>query len=141
MKKTLGLILAVGLLMAAMTTAALAAAPGDGVRDFVDTESQMGNAHAWGFADTDNNGVNDNFVDANDDGVCDNFVDAGGDGFNDLRGTLGMGGQGAHGNTDGACSGDNFVDEDGDGFCDNAGSGGAGGDHQRMGGGGHGVTP
>ena len=129
MKKTFGLILAVGLLMAAMTTAALAAAPGDGVRDFVDTESQMGNAHAWGFADTDNNGVNDNFVDANDDG------------FNDLRGTLGMGGQGAHGNADGACSGDNFVDEDGDGFCDNAGSGGAGGDHQRMGGGGHGVTP
>ena len=141
MKKALGLLLAIGLLTAAMTTAALAATPGDGVRDFVDAGSQVGNAHAWGFADTDNDGVNDNFVDADGDGVCDNFVDADGDGINDLRGTLGMGGQGGHGNGAGDCSGDNFVDADGDGVCDNAGSGGMGGGQHRMGGGGHGVTP
>lgn len=131
MKKALGLLLVVGLLVAAMATAALAAAPGDGVRDFVDTELQMGNAHAWGFVDADGDGVNDNFVDANGDGVCDNFVDSDGDGINDMRGTRGMGGHG-----EGACSGDDFVDADGDGVCDNAG---AGGGSQRMGGNGHGA--
>jgi hypothetical protein len=140
MKKAFGLLLAVGLLMAAMTTAALAATPGDGARDFADAGSQVGNAHAWGFVDADGDGVNDNFVDADGDGTCDNFVDADGDGINDLRGTLGMGGQGAHGNGTGDCSGDNFVDADGDGVCDNAGTGGMGGGQQRMGGG-HGLTP
>jgi len=141
MKKALGLLLAVGLLMAVMTTAALAAAPGDGVRDFVDAGLQVGNAHAWGFADVDGDDFNDNFVDEDGDGVCDNFIDADGDGINDLRGTLGVGDQGAHGNGDGTCAGDSFGDADGDGVCDNAGTGGAVGGQQRMGGGGHGVTP
>jgi len=124
MKRALGLLLVVGLLIAAMATAAVAASPADGVRDLVATGSQVGNAYATGFVDADDNGISDNFVDANNDGICDNFVDADGDGINDLRGTVGMGGQG-----NGTCSGDNFVDADGDGVCDNVGS--DGGSHQR----------
>jgi hypothetical protein len=136
MKKTLGLVLLAGLLVAGMATAVLAASPGDGVRDFVDVGSQSGNGYAWGFADTNSDRVNDNFVDADDNGICDNFVDADNNGINDLRGTRGMGGQGTRGT--GACDGSDFVDADGDGICDNAGSGGG---HLRMGGNGSGRTP
>jgi hypothetical protein len=135
MKKTIGLLLVVGLLIAAMAAAAFAAVPGDGIRDLVGTGSQAGDGHAWGFVDVDSDGVNDNFIDANGDGVCDNFVDNDGDGINDLRGTLGVGGHGPHGT--GACDGDNFIDADGDGVCDNAGSGGG---QQRRGGNGQGRT-
>lgn len=120
MKKTIGLLLVVGLLVAVMATAAFAAAPGDGIRDLVGTGSQTGNGHAWGFVDADGDGVNDGYIDADRDGVCDRFVDTDGNGINDLRGTLG--GHGPHGA--GNCEGENFVDADGDGVCDNAGSGG-----------------
>jgi hypothetical protein len=122
MKKAFGLLLLGGLLVAGTATAVLAASPGDGVRDFVGVGSQFGNGYAWGFADTDGDGVNDNFVDADGGGTCDNFVDANNDGINDLRGTRGMGGQGLRGT--GARDGSDFVDVDGDGVCDNAGSGG-----------------
>jgi hypothetical protein len=124
MKKTLGLVLLAGLLVAGMATAVLAASPGDGVRDFVDVGSQSGNAHAGGFVDTDGDSINDNFVDADNNGI------------NDLRGTRGMGGQGIRGT--GACDGSDFVDADGDGICDNGASGGG---HLRMGGNGSGRTP
>jgi hypothetical protein len=78
MKKAFGLLLLGGLLVAGMATAALAASPGEGVRDFVGVGSQSGNGYAWGFADTDGDGVNDNFVDADGDGVCDNAGSGGG---------------------------------------------------------------
>ena len=135
MKKTIGLLLVVGLLVAVMATAAFAAAPGGGIRDLVNTGSQAGNGHARGFVDVDGNSINDNYVDADGDGVSDNFVDNDGDGINDLRGTLRVCGHGPHGT--GACDGDNFVDADGNGVCDNAGSGGG---QQRMGGNGQGRT-
>ena len=135
MKKALGLLLVVALLVAAMATAAFAAEPGDGVRDYVGTGSQAGNGSAWGFVDVDENGINDNLVDVDGNGVCDNFVDVDGDGINDLRGTLGMGSHGPRGTGD--CSGDNFIDVDGDGICDNAGSGGG---QQHRGGNGPGRT-
>ena len=125
MKKAFGLLLVVGLLVAAMATAALAAVPGDGIRDRVGTESQAGNGYARGFVDVDGLGVNDNFVDVDGNGICDNFVDADGDGFSDLRAPRSADGQGAHGpNGTGDCDGDDFIDIDGDGVCDNAGSGG-----------------
>jgi hypothetical protein len=123
MKKAFGLLLLGGLLVAGMATAALAASPGEGVRDFVGVGSQSGNGYAWGFADTDG------------DGVCDNFVDVDNNGVNDLRGTRGMGGQGTRGT--GTCDGSDFVDVDGDGVCDNAGSGGG---HVRTGGNGPGRS-
>jgi hypothetical protein len=132
MKKTLGLLLAVALLVGAMATAALAAAPGDGIRDFDNVGNQAGNGYAWGFIDEDGDGISDNFIDADGDGVCDNYVDADGDGVNDLRGTTGLGGHGPNS----ACDGENFVDADGDGVCDNAGSGG--GSRGISGGNGHG---
>jgi hypothetical protein len=135
MKKAFGLLLVVGLLVAAMATAALAAVPGDGVRDLVDAGSQAGNGYAWGFVDADENGINDSFVDVDGNGVCDNFADLDGDGINDFRGTLGMGSHGPNGIGD--CAGDNFIDIDGDGECDNAGSGGG---QQRMGSNGPGRT-
>ena len=81
MKKTIGLLLVVGLLVGILATAAFAATPGDGIRD----PTGSGNGHAWG-ADADDRGTA-NFVDADNDGVCDNFVDADGDGINDSRGT------------------------------------------------------
>ena len=62
--------------------------------------------------------------------MCDNFVDDDNDGINDLRGTLGGGGNGPHGSGD--CDGSGFVDEDGDGVCDNAGSGGGQKRHGRQ---------
>jgi hypothetical protein len=94
MSSTLGLLLLGSLLVAGMATAVLAASPGNGVSDFVGVGSQSGNGHAWGFADTNSDMVNDNFVDADDDGTCDNFVDEDEDGINDLPGTRGIGGQG-----------------------------------------------
>ncbi len=126
MRKAFGPLVVAGLVVVGMATA-LAATPGDGVRDYSGPGLQQGNGYAWGFVDADGDGINDNFVDANNDGVCDNFVDADGDGINDLRGTRGMGGHGPRGA--GACSGDAFVDADGDGVCDNAG--GAGGMQRR----------
>lgn len=136
MKRAFGLLLVVGLLVAAMATAALAAVPGDGVRDLVEIESQEDIGYAAGFVDTDGDGINDNFIDDDGDGVCDNFVDIDGDGINDMRGTLGMGGHGTNGNGD--CDGEGFVDADGDGVCDNASGGGG---QKRMGGQGSGRTP
>jgi hypothetical protein len=128
MKKAFGLVLILGVLVAGMATAALAAVPGDGVRDLAGTESQAGLGYARGFVDSDGADVNDNFIDADRDGICDNFVDTDGDGINDLRGTRGVGGHGPHGTGD--CDGDNFIDIDGDGVCDNVGSGVG---HQGMG--------
>ena len=133
MKKTLGLLLLAGLLVAAMATAVLAATPGDGVRDLVGGESQLGNGYARGFADTNSDGVNDNFIDADSDGTCDHFVDVDNNGINNMRGTRGMGGQGTRGT--GTCDGSDYVDANGDGVCDNARSGGG---HQRTGGNGPG---
>jgi hypothetical protein len=142
MKRTFGLLLVGSVLVAGMATAVLAASPGDGVRDFVGVGSQSGNGHAWGFADTNSDRVNDNFVDADDDGTCDNFVDENEDGINDLRGTRGIGGQGGQGGQGtrgtGTCDGSGFVDADIDGVCDNAGNGGR---HLRTGGNGPGRTP
>jgi hypothetical protein len=129
MKKTIGLLLVVGLLVGILATAAFAATPGDGIRDLIGA----GNRHALG-AEADHRG--DNFVDADNDGVCDNYVDDDGDGINDLRATLGGGGFGPHGS--GNCDASGFVDEDGDGVCDNAGSGGG---QMRMGGNGQGNSP
>jgi hypothetical protein len=126
MRKTIGLLLVVGLLVGILATAAFAAAPGDGIRDLIG----VGNGHAWG-AEAGDQG--DNFVDADNDGVCDNYVDDDGDGLNDLRGTLGSGGFGPHGS--GECDGSGFVDADEDGVCDNAGSGAG---QRRMGGNGQG---
>lgn len=115
MKKTIGLFLVIGLLVGLLATAALAATPGDGIRDFIGAGDGPG--YAWGYVDANGDGVNDNFVDTDGDGVCDNFVDANGDGVNDLRGR-------AHLGAYGPCGGDGFVDTDGDGVCDNAGTGG-----------------
>ena len=136
MKKTFGLLLVVGLLVAGLATAAMAAVPGDGVRDYPAAGSTSGIDYGFGFVDVDGDDVNDNFVDADGDGTCDNFVDVDADGINDLRGTLGTGGGGPHGT--GECGGDNFVDADGDGVCDLAGSGGG---QKRMHGNGQGGTP
>lgn len=133
MKKALGLFLAVALIVGVMATAAFAAAPGDGVRDFDNAGAQAGNGYAWGFVDEDGDGINDKMVDADEDGLCDNYVDEDGDGVNDLRGTQGFGGHGPNG----TCSGEGFVDADGDGVCDNAGTGG-GAQHGRNGGQGNG---
>ncbi len=94
MKKAFGLVVILGVLVAGMATAALAAVPGDGVRDLAGTESQAGLGYAWGFVDTD------------------------GDGINDLRGTRRVGGHGT-----GDCDGDDFIDIDRDGVCDNVGTG------------------
>jgi hypothetical protein len=129
MKRTIGLLFLIALVVGVMATAALAATPGDGVRDFVDAGDQVGAGYAWGFVDDDGDGVNDNYLDGNGDGVCDNFVDEDGDGVNDLRGTNAADRPGARAS---ACDGDDFVDADGDGVCDNAGSGQMGG--QRHGG-------
>ncbi|MDH5371646.1 MAG: hypothetical protein OEX97_01740 [Acidimicrobiia bacterium] len=134
MKKTIGLLLAVALLVGVMATAAFAAAPGDGIRDFQNVGTQAGNGYAWGFVDEDGDGVSDSFIDEDGDGNCDNYVDADGDGYNDLRGTRGMGGHGPNG----ACDGENFIDADGDGVCDNAGAGG--GQRGMNGGNGHGRS-
>ncbi len=114
MKKTIGLLLVVGLLVGILATAAFAATPGDGIRDLIGS----GNGHAWG-ADAEDRAAH--FIDADGNGVCDNFVDEDGDGINDLRGTLGGSGNGPHGFGD--CDSSGFVDEDGDGVCDNAGRG------------------
>lgn len=130
MKKTIGLLLVVGLLVGVLATAAFAATPGDGIRDLIGS----GNGHAWG-TDADDRGAT-NFIDADHDGVCDNYVDKDGDGVNDLRGTLGGGGNGPHGSGD--CDGSGFLHEDGDGVCHNAGSGGG---QNRMGGNGQGNGP
>lgn len=78
MKRTFGLLLVLGLLMAGLATAVLAATPGDGVRDPVGTGLQAGNGYARGFVDADSDGVNDNFIDADGDGVCDNPGTGGG---------------------------------------------------------------
>ena len=134
MKKTIGLLLALALVIGVMATAAFAAS-GDGTRDYLGSGAQAGSGYAWGFADLDVDGINDNFVDLDGDGLCDNFVDVDEDGVNDLRGTAARGmGAGEFGS--GTCTGDNFVDEDGDGVCDNAGTGVGG---QRMGGNGRGA--
>jgi hypothetical protein len=132
MKKTIGLLLAVVLVIGVIATAAFAGS-GDGTRDYVGAGAQAGNGYAWGFTELAGDGINDNFVDTNNDGVCDNFVDLDEDGINDARGTnaKGMGaGLEGRGQGQGACDGANFVDDDGDGVCDNAGSGVGG---QRMG--------
>jgi hypothetical protein len=132
MKKTIGLLLAVVLVIGVIATAAFAAS-GDGTRDYVGAGAQAGNGYAWGFTELAGDGINDNFVDTNNDGVCDNFVDLDEDGINDARGTnaKGMGaGLEGRGQGQGACDGANFVDDDGDGVCDNAGPGVGG---QRMG--------
>ena len=124
MKKAFGLLLAVGLLVVVTAAAAVAASPGDGVRDLVGDGSQAGTGYAWGAGDTVDSrfGMHKDFADADGDGVCDNYVDANGDGINDLRGTRGEGGHGLRGSGD--CDGESFVDANGDGVCDNVGSGG-----------------
>jgi hypothetical protein len=134
MKKTIGLLLAVALVIGVMATAAFAVS-GDGTRDYVGAGAgaQAGNGYAWGFTDLVGDGINDNFVDTNNDGVCDNFVDLDEDGINDARvsSARGMGaGLEGRGQGQGACDEANFVDADGDGVCDNGGSGVGG---QRMG--------
>ncbi len=132
MKKAFGLLLVVGLLVAAMATAAFAAVPGDGTRDYVGAGSQAGNGYSQNFVDVDPvDGINDNFVDVDGDKICDNFVDEDGDGFSDLRVPRSEGAQGPHGNGTGVCDAENFVDANNDGICDTAGSGGG---QQRMGG-------
>jgi|GEM_PF-4911883 len=71
MKRTFDLPLIVGLLVAGLTTAAMAAVPGDGVRDYPAAGSTSGIDCGFGFVDVDGDDVNDNFVDADGDGVCD----------------------------------------------------------------------
>ena len=126
MKKTIGLLLAVALVIGVFAATALAST-GDGIRDY--DGAQAGNGYAWGV-DVDGDSINGNFVDSDGDGLCDNFVDSDGDGINDLRGMTAGRGLGS-----GSCDGAAFIDENGDGLCDNAGPGVGG---QQMGGNGRG---
>lgn len=142
MKKTIGFLLVVGLMVGAMAAVALASTPGDGIPA---ADDQTG----ANFVDVDGDGVCDEFVDEDGDGVCDNAGQNAmgeGNGYmggrnaefdeNGPRGTH----QGSNGGAgfvdadgDGVC--DNCVDEDGDGVCDNAGAG-----EQQQKGHGHGRT-
>ncbi|MCB2224388.1 MAG: hypothetical protein KQH83_09495 [Actinobacteria bacterium] len=129
MRKTIGFLLVVGLLVGAMAAVALAATSGG---DIAQTVAE------GGFVDDDGDGVCDNFVDDDGDGVCDNANGAGtgtGDGYAHMGGRTGdddwAGGRGASGGNayQGTEGGGEFVDEDGDGVCDHAGDG----EQQQMG--------
>ena len=137
MKKTIGFLLVVGLMVGSMAAVALASTPGDGVPAVADDQTGA------------------NFVDADGDGNCDEFVDEDGDGIRDNAGENGhgegamgegngymggrngeMGEPGSHGNQyQGSEGGGEFLDEDGDGVCDHAGDG-----EQQQKGHGHGRT-
>ncbi len=135
MKRTIGFLLVVGLMVGAMAAVALASTPGDGVPA---ADDQTG----ANFVDEDGDGNCDEFVDVDGDGICDN---AGENGHGE--GAMGegngyMGGRnadfsenGPHGTHQGSESGGEFLDEDGDGVCDHAGDG-----EQQQKGHGHGRT-
>ena len=118
MKKTIGFLLVVGLMVGAMAAVALAATPGDGMPA---ADDRIG----ANFVDEDGDGVCDEFVDEDGDGVCDN---AGQNAMGEGNGYMGgrnaeFSENGPHGTHQGSNGGAGFVDADGDGVCDNAGAG------------------
>lgn len=137
MKKTIGFLLVVGLMVGAMAAVALAATPGDGIPAGADDQTGAN------FVDEDGDGVCDGFVDEDGDGICDNAGENGhgegamGEGNGYMGGRNGeMGEPGSHGNShQGSEGGGRFLDEDGDGVCDHEGSG-----QQQQKGHGHGRT-
>ena len=137
MKKTIGFLLVVGLMVAAMATVALAATPGDGIPAVSDDQA------GTNFIDEDGDGVCDEIEDEDGYGDCDNAnahaygEGALGEGNGYMGGRNGeVGEAGSHGNAyQGSEGGGKFLDEDGDGVCDHEGNG-----RQQQMGQGHGRT-